>query len=60
MNPQAIVTLLILMSLGLTITIAIFGTAVYTTVKFNRNTEGMNIRANESKETLAEIIAALN
>jgi heme/copper-type cytochrome/quinol oxidase subunit 2 len=60
MNPQAIVTLLILMSVGLIITTAIFGIAVYKTVKLNRNTESMNIRANESKETLAEIIAALN
>jgi hypothetical protein len=33
MNPQAIVTLLILMSVGLIITTAIFGIAVYKTVK---------------------------
>jgi uncharacterized membrane protein len=63
MNDQTIITLLVLLTFALVLLTAFFGTAIYKTVKFNRNTKLMNQQAKESQEAFAELnrnLAALN
>lgn len=55
MNPNAIVTLLILEATGFTVAAALFGTAIVNTVKFNRDPK----RLRESAETQEEAFADL-